>query len=104
MALFLSIISHGAAECATHNEYYRKATLEGMSQMEELAKKHGVKIVGAWSVHSKHFQVIVYDVPNFEALMAFSMEPPMKKAQDMYDIDVWPAMNMQEVAQMLMQA
>ncbi len=49
--LFLSIISHGAAECAAHNEYYRKATLEGLSQMEELAKKHGVKIVGEWSVH-----------------------------------------------------
>ncbi len=70
--LFLSIFRHGAAECPRHNEYYRKATVEGLSQMEELAKKHGVKIVGAWSVHPKHFQVIVYDAPNFEALMAFS--------------------------------
>jgi hypothetical protein len=102
--LFLSIISHGAAECAAHNEYYRKATLEGLSQMEELAKKHGVKIVGAWSVHQKHFQVVVYDTPNFEALMAFSMEPPMKKASDMYDIDVWPCITGEELAQMLMQA
>ncbi len=102
--LWLSIIRHAAADCPTHNEYYRKPTLEGMSQMEELAKKHGVKIIGAWSVHPKHFQVVVYDAPNFEALAAFSMEPPMKKAQGMYDIDTWPAMTMQEVAQMLMQA
>jgi len=104
MALFLSIISHGAAECAAHNEYYRKATLEGMSQMEELAKKHGVKIVGAWSVHQKHFQVVVYDAPSYEAVAAFAMEPPIKKMADMYDIDMWPVMTMQEVAQMLMQA
>ncbi len=102
--LFLSIIRHGAAECAAHNEYYRKATLEAASQMEELAKKHGVKIVGYWSVHQKHFQVVVYDVPNYEALAAFAMEPPMKKISDMYDIDVWPAMTMQEMAQRLMQA
>jgi Domain of unknown function (DUF3303) len=104
MALFLSIISHGAAECAAHNEYYRKATLEGMSQMEELAKKHGVKIVGAWSVHQKHFQVVVYDAPSYEVVAAFAMEPPIKKMADMYDIDMWPVMTMQEVAQMLMQA
>jgi len=104
MALFLSIVKHGAAECATHNEYYRKVTLEGLNQMEELAKKHGVKIVGAWSVHMKHFQVFVYDVPKYEAFAAFSMEPPIKKMADMYDIDVWPVVTMQEMTQMLMQA
>ncbi len=101
--LFLSIIRHGAAECAAHNEYYRKATLESVSQMEELTKKHGIKVVGAWSVHQKHFQVVVYDAPNYEALAAFSMEPPIMKLTDMYDVDVWPAMTMPEVAQMLMQ-
>ncbi len=104
MALFLSIIRHGAAECAAHNEYYRKALLEGMPQMEDLAKKHGIKIVGSWTVHPKHFQVNVYDAPNFEALMAYCMEPPMKKVLDMYDWDLWPCITREEVAQTLMQA
>ncbi len=101
--LFLSIIRHGAAECATHNEYYRQALIETLGQWEDLLKKHGVKLVGAWSVHQKHFQVIVYDAPNFEALMAWSMEPPIMKLTNMYDTDVWPAMTMEQMTQMLMQ-
>jgi hypothetical protein len=44
----------------------------------------------------------VYDAPNFEALMVFSMEPAMVKVLDMYDCDVWLAMTMEEVMQNLM--
>ncbi len=104
MATFLSIVSHTAADCAAHNAETRRVTLEGLSQMEELTKKHGVKVVGAWSVHSKHFQVVVYDAPNFEAIMAFSMEPPIRKMMGYSMSDVYPAMTMEEMTQMLMRA
>jgi len=95
--LFLSIISHTAADCLTHNEEVRKVTLEGVSQMGELAKKHGVKIVGSWNVHSKHFQVVVYDSPSYEALMAWSMEPPIQNMLDHYTTDVWPAATVEDL-------
>jgi hypothetical protein len=104
MALFLSIIRHGAAECAAHNEYYRKALLEGMPHMEDLAKKLEIKIVGSLTVHPKHLQVNVYDAPNFEALMALFTEPPMQKVLDTYDWDLWPCITREELAQILMQA
>jgi hypothetical protein len=68
MLTFLSVIKHTAADCLVHNEEIRKVTFEASSQMEELAKKHGIKIVGGWNVHPKHLQVMVYEAPSFEAM------------------------------------
>ncbi len=97
--LFLSIISHTAADCLAHNEEVRKATFEGVSQMEELAKKHGIKIVGSWNASSKHFQVVVYDAPSYEALMAWSMEPPIERMSNYYMTDVYPVQTMEQLMQ-----
>ena len=40
-------------------------------------KKHGVKMVGAWSSMPDHLSVAVCEAPNMEALLKFSMEPEM---------------------------
>ena len=102
--LFLHVIKHTAAECLTHNETVRKVTFEAFSQIEELTKKHGIKIVGSWQVHAKHFNVTVYDAPNFEALLAYSLEPAIAKMMGFYTSDLWVAEAMPDVMQRLMQA
>jgi len=56
-----------------------------MSQLPALAKKHGVNVVGGWTVISEHLLVMVYDSPTAEAFHKFLMEPLMMKwiaAQD----------------------
>ncbi len=97
--LFLSIISHTAADCLAHNEEVRKVTLEAAMQLDELTRKHGIKIVGSWNVPSKHFQVVVYDAPSYEALMAWAMEPPIEKMSNYYMTDVYPAQTMEQLMQ-----
>lgn len=46
-----------------------------MAKLDQLAKKHGIKIVGGWGSMPEHLSVGVYDAPNMEALLKFSMEP-----------------------------
>jgi hypothetical protein len=73
--LFLQISKHAPESCPMHNEKVKKATADLMAKMDELTKKYGIKIVGGWNAPSDHSVVVVYDVPSFEALMKFSMEP-----------------------------
>ncbi len=82
MLTFLMFSRHTPAECSTHNAKNRKATLEAFSKGEELAKKHGVNVVGMWNVHPEHLVVQVLEAPSMEAFIAYSMEPPFMKLVD----------------------
>jgi hypothetical protein len=104
MLTFLSIITHTAADCLVHNESVRKVTFEATSKMEELAKKHGVKIVGGWNVHPKHLQVMVYEAPNFEAMLAWSAEPEIAKMIGFYTTTIDVAEPLSDMMQRWMQA
>ncbi len=104
MLTFLSVIKHTAADCLTHNESVRKVTFEAMSKFEELANKHGIKIVGGWNVHRKHLQVMVYEAPSFEAMLAWSAEPAINKMLGFYTSDLRVAEPLAEMMQRWMQA
>jgi hypothetical protein len=58
-----------------HNEKVKKATVDLMTKMGPLTKKHGIKVVGSWASIPEHLVVAVYDAPNMEALLKFAMEP-----------------------------
>ncbi len=73
--LFLQTSKHAPESCPMHNEKAKKATVDLTAKMDELLKKYGIKIVGGWNAPSDHSVVVVYDVPSFEVLMKFSMEP-----------------------------
>ena len=104
MLTFLSIITHPAADCLVHNESIRKVTFEAMSKMDELAKKHGINIVGGWNVHPKHLQVMVYEAPSFEAMLAWSMEPEIAKMTSFYTTEMDVAEPLSDMMQRWMQA
>lgn len=52
---------------------------EVMGKLAELTKKHGIKIVGSWTVMPEHLLVMVYEAPTFEAFQKFGMEPEIVK-------------------------
>ena len=79
MPLFLQTARHAAESCPMHNEKVKKVYLDFMSKMGPLTKKHKIKVVGAWSLMPEHLIVIVYDVPNPEALSKFTMKPAVMK-------------------------
>ena len=103
MVTFLNISKHTAADCPVNNAETKKVMIEGFSKMEELAKKHGVKIVGTWAVFSEHLVVQVFEAPSYEAFMAFGMEPPILKMTFWTTSEFKVAAGAQEMMQMVMQ-
>lgn len=103
MLTFLSIIRHTAADCLVHNEEVRKVTFEGTSKLDELTKKHGIKIVGGWNVAPKHMQVMVYEAPSYEAMLAWGMEPEIAKMTSYYTTEMDVAEPLSDMMQRWMQ-
>jgi len=75
MPMFLSIMQHSPESCPYHNEKTKKLALAFFSKQEQLLKKHGVKVIGAWHSAEDHTVAMVYEVPNVEAMQKFMMEP-----------------------------
>lgn len=75
MPLYLTIQQHNPESCPVNNEKVKKIAINLMSKMEQLTKKHGIKVIGAWHSMEDHVVVMVYDVPSIEAMQKFMMEP-----------------------------
>jgi hypothetical protein len=99
----MRISRHTAADCPVNNPENLKVAVEGLPQMETLAKKHGVKIIGTWDAHLQHLFVQVVEAPNFEAYMAMWMEPPLQKLLHISMNEITPVFTLPEVEQVLKQ-
>jgi 4-hydroxy-3-methylbut-2-en-1-yl diphosphate synthase IspG/GcpE len=100
---FLVISRDSPAECAMHNEKAAKIGVNWMSKHEELEAKHGVKMVGSWSVMPEHLNVLVFEAPSYEAMDAYGMEPEVL-AQSMWNtMEFKVAMTLEESAKMMQQ-
>ncbi len=104
MPTFLVISRHAPEYCPGFNEKVRKATIEAMGKMDELLKKHGVKLVGAWSVPSEHTIYEVIEAPSLEDFQELSLEPEVS-AMGAYSTDeIKIAKPLEESMKMLQQA
>ena len=75
MPTFLLTSRHSPEACAQFVEKSRKIALALAENIEALAKKHGVKVVGLWSAMPEHIVVSIYEAPSLEAFQKLSMEP-----------------------------
>jgi len=103
MPTFMLMSRHTPADCPVNNPEHLKVTVEGMSQMEALAKKHGVKIIGTWNAHPEHLVVQVVEAPNLESYMAMWMEPAMTAMLDYTTSEFKAVLTAPEIAQILKQ-
>jgi uncharacterized protein with GYD domain len=101
MVTFLTISRHTPADCAAHNEAAAKAFGEWMSTHEALEAKHGIKMVGTWVVHGEHLTVQVFEAPNSEAMIAYSVEPVMVKMMNFNTVEAKIAMTIEETWQLV---
>ena len=101
MVTCLLVSWHTAADCPTGNEKSRKSLAEYMSKAPELLAKHGVKMVGGWTVYGEHWTVQVYEAPSYEAMQAFSMEPEMMSITNWQTMELKAAMTGEEVWKMM---
>jgi hypothetical protein len=104
MVISLLIVRHTAADCPINNEKVGKVTLAAMSKMDELTKKHEIKVLGAWSVHPEHMQILVFEAASYEALQAFNDEPLIRNMMNWYTTEVLSAETMETSIQRIMQA
>jgi len=100
------ISRHSPEYCPEFNEKVRKATLELMGKMDELLKKHGVKVVGAWFgfVPTQHTNYMVYEAPSVEALQKISMEPEVLAASAHESQETIIVKSLEEIMKELQQA
>ncbi len=101
MPLFLQTLRHSPESCAIHNEKVRKVFVDLLNKMPQLTKKYGIKIVGGWTSVPEHLIVIVYDAPNLEALLKFSMEPEVISSIGFQMVETRPVMTLEESFAML---
>jgi hypothetical protein len=84
-----------------HNEKAKKASVDLMARMDQLTKKHRIKVVGGWHSHGDHSFVVVYDAPNMEAMQNFSMEPEVMTWSGYHTTEIKPVMTLEESMKML---
>jgi uncharacterized protein with GYD domain len=101
MPLFLQISKHSPESCPMHNEKTKKATMDLMTKMAQLTKKHGVKLVGSWVSIPEHLMVAVYDAPSMEALMKLAMEPEIMTWSGYNTTETKPVMTTEETMKLV---
>ena len=99
--LFLQISKHSPESCPMHHEKAKKAMEDLASKMGPLTKKHGIKVIGTWVAVPMHLIVAVYDAPNMEAMLKFSMEPEAMAWMGYNTTETMPVMTLEEVMKLL---
>ena len=101
MATFLLITKHSPENCPMFNAKARKTYMELIEKSDALMKKHKVKLIGSAEVPNEHSGYDIYEAPSFEAFKEFGMEPAIMAMGEFLTMEVKPAMNPQEIAQMI---
>ena len=99
--LFLQTSRHSPESCPMHNEKVKKASVDLMARMDQLVKKHGIKVVGGWHSPPDHSTVVVYDAPSMEAILKFSMEPEVMAWSSYHTTETKPVMTLEESMKLL---
>jgi len=83
MPTFMVIASHSPENCDWFNEKSQKTTLKFMGKLDELLKKHGVKMVGAWTQQNtmKYIHTIQFKDEDYEIATAATEEEIKKLGQ-----------------------
>ena len=79
----------------------KKMALEIVEKMGALLKKHGIKMVGSWSVAREHLSIIVYEAPSLDAFLKLQMEPALMKWMAQHTTEIKIAMAIEETMKLL---
>jgi hypothetical protein len=105
MPTFMVILRHSPEDCDWFNEKSRKATSELMGKVDELMKKHKIKMLGAWTTDpAGHESFWVVEAPSLEAFQKFGMEPEVLASSAYRTMDIKLVMSMEEEMKLRQQA
>jgi len=105
MPTFMMILRHSPESCDWFNEKSRKATLKFMGKFDELLKKHGIKMLGCWTLEpAGHQTYMVIEAPSMEAFQKFCMEPEVLATLAYRTIETKMVMSLDEEMKLRQQA
>jgi hypothetical protein len=85
------------------NEKARKVNLEFTGKLPELLMKHGVKVLGSWSVPTEHLNIMVFEASSSEVVNKLLMEPEVIALSAFETYEIKRGFSMEEAMQMLQQ-
>jgi hypothetical protein len=101
MPTFMVIARHSPENCDWFNEKSRKTTLEFTGKLDKLLKKHGLKMLGAWTTEpAGHQAFVVFEAPSLEAFQKFNMEPEVLATNAYRTFETHTVMSMEEEAKL----
>lgn len=71
----LQVYAHSPESCPIGNPQNLHITMNWLKNVDALAAKQGIKVVGIWTDRWGHKSWAVYDTPNIEAFEKFEQEP-----------------------------
>ena len=86
----MQVSTHPAELCPVHESKYRAITVNWYEKIESLAAKHGMKFIGSYNDHYMHDVYVLYDTPDMNTFMEFSMEPEMMVMANFCKTRVFP--------------
>ena len=101
MTTFLAISKHAPDKCTTFNETTKRVYAKWASSYAESYRKHGVKLIGGWTVHGEHLNFWVVDAPSLEAFQALMMEPDILALSAIESMEFKMATSMEEAVKMM---
>jgi hypothetical protein len=99
--LFLQISKHSPESCPVNNEKSMKTWRALNAKWEQLIKKHGVKLIGAWHDAGNHRLILVWD-GSMDALMKLWMEPEMMAFGAIHNNELVPVTTYEESVKLFM--
>jgi hypothetical protein len=104
MPTFLLISRHSPENCPMFNEKARKVFMQYSSKLDGILKKHGMKMLGSWSVPTEHLSVVVFEARSSEAFQKCGMEPEVLALSAYETYEVKSALDMKEAVKMIRKA
>lgn len=101
MVLFLQTSKHSPDSCPIHNKTVNKIFKNYNAKLGALLKKHGMKMVGGWVLMPEHTTVMIFDVPDPNAMIKFMGEPEFMAWQSYQIVKTRPVATWEEVMKKL---
>ena len=103
MPTFMTVSKHTPENCPMFSEKHRKSFQEMMAKMENLTKKHGVKMIGSWTNFPLHTIYMIFE-GTLDAVNKLMMEPEILGMLSWNIMETTNVVTMEEVSAMLKKA
>jgi hypothetical protein len=93
---YVALALHSPEACPSSNAKVRERAQQAMGRMEEIGKKHQVKLKSAHVLGPKHLIVFIFEAAGIEAVRDFIRESGIIQWND---TELYPSQTMQEAMQ-----